>query len=81
MKKITKEHKDAMQAGRIANKAKAEEALAVVTGNSQLANPKFWAKVPAEIVEAIQKAMSAAADKAKQAEIDELEAKLAALRG
>jgi hypothetical protein len=78
---FTPERIEKMQAGRKLAKTQATQALEVVTGNDQLTNPKFWSKIPADKVQAIQKAMTVASDKAKQAEIDELEARIATLRG
>lgn len=56
-------------------------ALEALNTNPQFRNPKFWGTVPAtfssEIVSAIQKG----GDKAKQAEIRELEKKLQSLKG
>jgi hypothetical protein len=73
---LTPEQKGAMQAARTVARAQVEAGLKVVGENAQFKNPKFWARVDADLSGEIAKAIGKASKLGRKARVAKLEAEL-----
>ncbi len=77
---MTAEQKAERAAAKALAKSQAKAVKAITKHITALGTPEVWAGVPAEQADAVKTAINGAA-KLRKAQIDELEARLAALKG
>jgi hypothetical protein len=73
--------KEKMQQARIVAKEQKKAATEALTRNSQFLNPNFWRTLDPEVFAEIKVAIQQATDKEKKLRIQELEKRLADLKG
>ena len=78
---LTQADKDHMAERRTAAAGEKKAALEILKTNPQFTNPKFWGTVDADMAQAVVAAISKGGEKAKLAQIEALEAKIASLKG